>query len=358
MDIAGIFATAQAVREGKLREQAQQAQLSALYASQQRKAQFQQAIQSGDMQAASQIDPEAALDFQGKLIAQQQGAQSLGADRRKATNEFAMSAANALRDNPQSAALVARIRDARVAKGEIDDFEIPGWDMAPGLDGPPGGEPTAQQAATVAAIAGEKRDAERQPAEFSLYQLTQDNPGFATWLDRKQRADKGKDPIELATAYRKEFTTLQPVKDYQQTVGHYRTLQSSGNTGPGGIAMLFSYIKMLDPTSTVNTGEQELVSNSGAIDQRLRGLFNSMLRGESSMDETLAKHYRAEAAKIMEARRAQARAAAVTYRGLATGAGVAPDDVVGPDMWADILGSNADTLDKIRKEATKQGGAQ
>ena len=267
MDIAGIFATAQAMREGKLREQAQQAQLSALYASQQRKAQFQQAIQSGDMQAASQIDPEAALDFQGKTIAQQQGAQSLAADRRNATNEFAMSAANALRDNPQSAALVARIRDARVAKGEIDDFEIPGWDMAPGLEGPPGGEPTAQQAATVAALAGEKRDAARTTPEILEFEFAQANPAFAKARDdlrsEKTRLEQSEKLLDNEMKFAKDVRADKAIEALRTSEAAYSRATSAMDNAAGDAVMLMGLAQLMLPGEAINEGDVGRLQSRG-----------------------------------------------------------------------------------------------
>ena len=114
IDIPSLWMAIQQSRAANSRAGLEQAQLAQVYAEQQRAAQMQRALAAGDIQAASEIDPEAALDYQGKMLAQQAAAQGLEGDKRKATDEFMRSAANALRANPQAAELVARTRDARV----------------------------------------------------------------------------------------------------------------------------------------------------------------------------------------------------------------------------------------------------
>ena len=338
IDIPSLWMAIQQSRAANSRAGLEQAQLAQVYAQSQRDAQLRQALSAGDIQAASDIDPEAALDYQGKVLSQQAATQGIEGDKRKATDEFMRSAANALRANPQAAELVARTRDARVKAGQIEHFEIPGWDLAPDIAGPPGGEPSAQQAATLGALGGAAFEQEKQPTEFQLYRLAQENPEFGPWLDRKVRADKGKDSFTIGTDLREEFHKLAPIKAYQESLRHLDTIQGSGDTGPGGIALIFSYITMLDPTSTVNQGEQASAANAGGVGDKIRGLYNSMLEGKSSLRPELAETFRQEARQIMRARTSQAKAAAETYRWLAKQGGANPDEVVSPKSWGGLIG--------------------
>jgi hypothetical protein len=48
----------------------------------------------------------------------------------------------------------------------------------------------------------------------------------------------------------------------------------------GDLALIFNYMKMLDPGSTVREGEFASAQNSGGLDSRLRAKYNSIINGE------------------------------------------------------------------------------
>jgi hypothetical protein len=51
---------------------------------------------------------------------------------------------------------------------------------------------------------------------------------------------------------------------------------------PGGDqAMIFSYMKLLDPSSTVREGEQATAKNARGIPDKLRTMYNRLITGES-----------------------------------------------------------------------------
>lgn len=65
-----------------------------------------------------------------------------------------------------------------------------------------------------------------------------------------------------------------------------RMLAAAQNGSPAGdIALIFNYMKMLDPGSTVMPGEQALARNAGGIDERLRAFYNSVLDGTTLTDD-------------------------------------------------------------------------
>jgi hypothetical protein len=52
------------------------------------------------------------------------------------------------------------------------------------------------------------------------------------------------------------------------------------NNAAGDLAMIFSYMKMLDPTSVVREGEQASAQNAAGVPDRIRNLYNNLLTGE------------------------------------------------------------------------------
>lgn len=90
-------------------------------------------------------------------------------------------------------------------------------------------------------------------------------------------ADVNKAVIEA----RKEFTGLPPVKVFQdQTQAYGRIIASATDPSPAGdLALIFNYMKMLDPGSTVREGEAASARNAGGVDERIRSAYNNLLDG-------------------------------------------------------------------------------
>lgn len=66
--------------------------------------------------------------------------------------------------------------------------------------------------------------------------------------------------------------------------GYQKVVQAASDpTQAGAIAMVFGYMKTLDPGSTVREGEQASVQNSGTIPQTVTNLYNKLLAGKSSL---------------------------------------------------------------------------
>lgn len=69
-------------------------------------------------------------------------------------------------------------------------------------------------------------------------------------------------------------------KVYQDTMEAYRRMKSATNDGPGDLALIYSYMKMLDPGSVVREGEFATASNSAGLDAKVRNIYNKVLNGE------------------------------------------------------------------------------
>ena len=66
--------------------------------------------------------------------------------------------------------------------------------------------------------------------------------------------------------------------------GYQKVVQAAATGTPAGdIALVFGYMKTLDPTSTVREGEQASVKNSGTIDQSIVNTYNQLLTGKGSL---------------------------------------------------------------------------
>lgn len=94
--------------------------------------------------------------------------------------------------------------------------------------------------------------------------------GAPSEKDLFERSDKLRDEYN---AQSKEFITV--ANSYQRIVD-----SASEPSAAGDLALIFNYMKVLDPGSTVREGEFANASNSGSVPDRIVALHNRVLRGE------------------------------------------------------------------------------
>jgi len=84
-----------------------------------------------------------------------------------------------------------------------------------------------------------------------------------------------------ASAFRKEFTSLPRIKNFAGVTEAYSRIVASAQdpSAAGDLALIFNYMKVLDPGSTVREGEFATAQNAGGVDARVRSLFNSVVDG-------------------------------------------------------------------------------
>jgi hypothetical protein len=88
------------------------------------------------------------------------------------------------------------------------------------------------------------------------------------------------DAAKLRTEYNRETQGFADVTD------SYGRIQASIEqpSAAGDLALIFNYMKMLDPGSTVREGEFATAQNSASIPERVRANYNRMLQGERLSD--------------------------------------------------------------------------
>jgi hypothetical protein len=97
---------------------------------------------------------------------------------------------------------------------------------------------------------------------------------------------------------RKEYET--GTKGYTEVSDAYRRVKAAGNDGAGDIALIYGYMKMLDPGSVVREGEFATASNSAGIPATIQNLYNKALSGQRLTDGQ-RKTFLGQAGKLAEA---------------------------------------------------------
>lgn len=89
-----------------------------------------------------------------------------------------------------------------------------------------------------------------------------------------------KDKMKAEGDLRKEFTQVN--KDFLNVDASFKRILASAEdpSAAGDLALIFNYMKVLDPGSTVREGEFANAENSAGIPARLRGQYNKIISGE------------------------------------------------------------------------------
>lgn len=139
--------------------------------------------------------------------------------------------------------------------------------------------------------------------------------------------------VELMKAYRTEPA----VQAYNQLSGHYNTMLSAYNItqtdinaqGPGDIAMVYSYMKMLDPGSTVMQGEQATAQNTSGVPDKIRNTYNNIILG-ASLTPTQRQGFLTQGGGMLQVRAGPLAAVNELYSGTAQRGGVQPNFLIKP----------------------------
>jgi hypothetical protein len=132
------------------------------------------------------------------------------------------------------------------------------------------------------------------------------------------------------TDLRKEFNQLPTVKEYNGVRNSFFRIQDITNkktpSPQDDIALIFSYMKMLDPTSVVREGEFATAQNAGSVPDNIRNIWNKALSG-NRLNPAQRNNIRGTARTVYLQQRENYNRVADEYRGYASDYGVDPERV-------------------------------
>lgn len=125
---------------------------------------------------------------------------------------------------------------------------------------------------------------------------------------------------------REEYDTK--VKNYREMRVAYDNMRAAAEapTPAGDISLIYSYMKMLDPTSVVREGEYATAANSGGVGEKVQALYNSLLSGQRLTDNQRADFVN-RSGRMLQTEHGKAKSDADRYRELATKNKLDPDNV-------------------------------
>lgn len=145
----------------------------------------------------------------------------------------------------------------------------------------------------------------------------------------------GQKPAEAASPQdvsklRSDFEGNQTVKDFGKVADAYGRVAAAAGTpsAAGDLSLIFSFMKMLDPGSTVREGEFANAQNAAGVSGKIRAAYNNAVSGERLTPEQ-RQDFLAQAENLYRAQYMRAENVADTYAGYAEAAQVDPSQVVG-----------------------------
>lgn len=126
---------------------------------------------------------------------------------------------------------------------------------------------------------------------------------------------------------RKEFNGLQVVKDMESIATAYKKIQTTSNSGAGDISLIYNYMRLMDPGSTVREGEFATAANAGSVPQSIIAKYNAVVNGEKLSPEVRAQ-FKAESEKPFRVHVDRYHQAASEYRRISKQMGLDPTVVV------------------------------
>lgn len=135
--------------------------------------------------------------------------------------------------------------------------------------------------------------------------------------------------MKTADELRKEYNALPEVKDYKDVDTAVKKVEAAANdvSAAGDLALIYAYMRVLDPGSSVKEGEFQAAAQAGGAGDRLVASIGKAMSGERLSPDQRADFVK-HAQTLREAQRSRAQGAAEKYRGIATKRGADPNDVV------------------------------
>ena len=108
--------------------------------------------------------------------------------------------------------------------------------------------------------------------------------------DKKDGTLTAKDLRDQTNALRKEFIGKPETKEFSKQIAAFARIMASAedSTGAGDMALIFNFMKLLDPGSTVREGEYATARDTGNVSQRVRAIYNKMVMGTTLTPEQRA----------------------------------------------------------------------
>lgn len=127
---------------------------------------------------------------------------------------------------------------------------------------------------------------------------------------------------------RNEYFTRTKDNKYNEVAQTYEKILNVPDTAAGDLGLIFSYMRLLDPASTVREGEFANAQNAAGVPDQIRNAWNRTLSGQR-LNPNQRQDFRTSALSYVEPVVKQQKQAEEYYRQLAIQQGIDPEKITG-----------------------------
>jgi len=129
---------------------------------------------------------------------------------------------------------------------------------------------------------------------------------------------------EIESKFRKEYSDQ--TKSYQDVKASYARIKESSDDAVGDLSLIFGYMKMLDPSSTVREGEFATAQNAAGAFDRVGNIYNRIVSGER-LTPSQRKSFVGQAERLYKAAGVQENIVRKGIERIASSYGLKPDNI-------------------------------
>ena len=176
---------------------------------------------------------------------------------------------------------------------------------------------------TAAQTASARGSAEASRASAAASRATTAREAAQTGQIRAGVIPSEKRP-EAEGKLRKEYSDQ--TKSYQDVKSAYSRITASQNNAAGDLSLIFNYMKMLDPGSTVREGEFASAQNATGVPDRILNKYNNIIAGER-LNPDQRKQFAGQAKTLYTQARVQENTVRKGVERIAKGYGLDPQNI-------------------------------
>lgn len=172
-------------------------------------------------------------------------------------------------------------------------------------------------------------------------------------LEQGQVFFSPKERVEKETELRKEFRTATNDVDFNKVKSNYENIKSAKPDAAGDLSLIFSYMKMLDPASTVREGEFANAQNATGVPGQIVNQYNKIIGG-TRLNDKQREQFKGQAASLYNNTVRTAKQISEFYSEEANRFGIDPKSVVG--VVGELEEVDVPEVAGVTSPATQQGG--
>lgn len=175
-------------------------------------------------------------------------------------------------------------------------------------------------------------DWQTKVADGKFYRWNANDPNSVPTVTTAGGGDGGSIDTKGEVVLRKEFESLQPVKDFRALNDAYKKIEAVGTAEPSAtndMALVFSLMKIYDPNSVVRETEYATAENARGVPESIAAEYNKVIDGQR-LSPQQRENFLATANDLFAAQATSYNELANKYQGLAKDYGYEPNRISTP----------------------------